>query len=798
MSSKNKKTCIRNESTDHHQYYVTIELFFNKIFDEGILMGRDKIDKAIGNWVFTANSKEGATEEATANLVHKSIKYFIACHVIRLSNNYKGKTISKRLNLYNDLWEKYKLASKRFELCATRLDDAIDIFNKQKSSESLLKLDKLLVSIWIEYFDNNIQKQLINEIIQIIDLSRSNVQENMHKISAYIEHMKYLDSVMSPVIKVVEKDKYNEGETEEEKKPEKPKDPRESVFYNFFVSPFLESTRDYYKRHASNLFSTLPLSEYIKEVRNIIVHETIFSNRYLESYTRAEYINILIETLVQDRIEEICSVFDEGYRNKNYALISSIYFILVESINCRDQFNEIFRRCIMADAHEYMKNSKEQIDDKDYYQFLYALYEPYNNGIECIEKCMDGDKSSKSVLDIACDVFVNENIVIPSSDGTSTKSAELLARCSDYIFKNKKKLSDVEVDREIKKLVKMVQFLRNIEAFITFFSRLMIQRIISGKNFSNHYENDFITSMKTIFGIEVTKNFELLRRDEMISADITEKFRKMIENGVKGAPKTSVSYNFKVLTYIKAPIKQTFTFTLPPELRDDLSLFEAFYTGAGDKNQRCKTIQWLNQHCTGEVKLKQEKKSHIFVSNAMQITLLLKYNEGDSFTVDEITNYLDLVFPTLPMNTNNREEIKKRDTGVVVDQIIKTLVIPKILIRTKVDGKGGDIVSFNKNFKSARVRTDINKQINFVSKKFQENTNKDIRIAESTLVQSLIVKCMKSNKAMYHNDLVSKVLKDLKNFKANIALINKAIQTLIEKDYMSLDPEDKKRYLYEA
>lgn len=64
------------------------------------------------------------------------------------------------------------------------------------------------------------------------------------------------------------------------------------------------------------------------------------------------------------------------------------------------------------------------------------------------------------------------------------------------------------------------------------------------------------------------------------------------------------------------------------------------------------------------------------------------------------------------------------------------------------------------------------------------------------IIDATCVRIMKSRKVENHNDLVSAIIHQIKMFPAQPPLIKKRIESLIEREYLERDPDNRAKYIY--
>lgn len=66
-------------------------------------------------------------------------------------------------------------------------------------------------------------------------------------------------------------------------------------------------------------------------------------------------------------------------------------------------------------------------------------------------------------------------------------------------------------------------------------------------------------------------------------------------------------------------------------------------------------------------------------------------------------------------------------------------------------------------------------------------------------IEAAIVRILKARRVLDHNSVISEVTKQLQSrFMPNPAIIKKRIESLIEREFIERDPEDRKLYRYVA
>jgi cullin 3 len=117
---------------------------------------------------------------------------------------------------------------------------------------------------------------------------------------------------------------------------------------------------------------------------------------------------------------------------------------------------------------------------------------------------------------------------------------------------------------------------------------------------------------------------------------------------------------------------------------------------------------------------------------------------------------------------------------------------------TGKDFVNSDQFAVNDQFSSKLVRV----KIQAVSSKGEseperKETRQKVDDDRKHEIEAAIVRIMKARKRLGHNSLITECVEQLKNrFPPNASIIKRRIESLIERDYLTRAPDDRKIYVY--
>lgn len=110
-----------------------------------------------------------------------------------------------------------------------------------------------------------------------------------------------------------------------------------------------------------------------------------------------------------------------------------------------------------------------------------------------------------------------------------------------------------------------------------------------------------------------------------------------------------------------------------------------------------------------------------------------------------------------------------------------------------------DIFAWNKGFTSERIKFKINQIQQDMSAEESRKTNEQVALDRVSILEATIVRIMKSRKKLTLQLLIDGVVSDVsKRFPPDVKEIKKRVESLIEREFMARDEEDRSILHYVA
>ncbi|CCA67819.1 probable SCF complex member Cullin 1 [Serendipita indica DSM 11827] len=511
------------------------------------------------------------------------------------------------------------------------------------------------------------------------------------------------------------------------------------VYKEHFEVPFIAATEKYYKAESDLFLAENTVSDYLKKAEERLREE--------EDRIEREHAEKMWEDFQQlldyDKDEDL---------QRMYALLARI----PEGLEpLRKKFEEHVKRAGQSAISKLVGEGGANVDSLEPKVYVDALLEVYRKNQHTVQRSFKNEMGFVAALDKACRDFVNRN----AATGTSTtKSPELLAKHADALLRKSNKLAEEgDLEEALNQVMILFKYIDDKDVFQTFYTTKLSKRLIHGVSASDEAEASMISKLKDACGFEYTNKLQRMFTDMSLSKDLTDQFKERIE---QSGDTTGGDVGFSIMVLgtnfwpLNAP---THEFIIPREILPTYERFTRYY----QNKHSGRKLTWLWNYSKNELRTNYLNQKYILMTSAYQMAVLIQYNANDTQSLEELITA----------------------TGITKDllvQILSVLVKAKILINEETDQ-----YDLNPNFKSKKIRVNLNLPIKAEVKAEAVDVLKAVDEDRKYVIQATIVRIMKARKTLKNQALIQEVISQISaRFTPKIPDIKKAIETLLEKEYI--------------
>uniref|UniRef100_A0A667YZR1 Cullin 4B n=1 Tax=Myripristis murdjan TaxID=586833 RepID=A0A667YZR1_9TELE len=497
------------------------------------------------------------------------------------------------------------------------------------------------------------------------------------------------------------------------------------IYQDSFEQRFLEETNRLYAAEGQRLMQEREVPEYLHHVNKRLEEEADRVITYLDQSTQKPLIATVEKQLLGEHLtatlqKGLTHLLDEN-RIQDLSLLYQLFSRVRGGV-----------QVLLQHWIEYIKAFGSTIvinpeKDKTMVQELLDFKDKVDH---VIDVCFMKNEKFVNAMKEAFETFINKR---------PNKPAELIAKHVDSKLRaGNKEATDEELEKMLDKIMIIFRFI---------------------------YE----------CGAAFTSKLEGMFKDMELSKDIMVQFKQYMQcQNIPG----NIELTVNILTMGYWPTYVPMEVHLPPEMVRLQEIFKTFYLGKHSGRK----LQWQSTlgHCVLKAEFKEGKKE--LQVSLFQTLVLLMFNEGEEFTLDEI----------------------KLATGIEDSELRRTLqslACGKARVLTKLpkskDVEDGDKFACNDDFKHKLFRIKINQIQMKETVEEQASTTERVFQDRQYQIDAAIVRIMKMRKTLSHNLLVSEVYNQLK-FPVKPADLKKRIESLIDRDYMERDKENPNQYNYVA
>ncbi|KAI0669208.1 Cullin-domain-containing protein [Trametes maxima] len=531
------------------------------------------------------------------------------------------------------------------------------------------------------------------------------------------------------------------------------------VYREHLEAPFLEATEKYYRQESEKFLAENSVADYLKKAEERLREEEDRVERYMNTNTRKALIqkceHVLIrehEDLMWENFQELLDYDKDEDLQRMYALLARV----PEGLEpLRKKFEEHVKRAGSAAVEKLVGEGAagSAAPDVDPKAYVDALLEVHQKNSETVTRSFRGEAGFVASLDKACREFVNRN----AATGTSTtKSPELLAKHADALLrKNNKMAEEEDLESALNKVMVLFKYIDDKDVFQQFYTTKLSKRLIHGVSASDEAEASMISKLKEACGFEYTNKLQRMFTDMSLSKDLTDNFKERMQ---QNHDDMDITFSIMVLGTNFWPLNPpTHDFIIPQDILPTYTRFSQYY----QQKHSGRKLTWLWNYSKNELRTNYLNQKYILMTSSWQMAVLLQYNNNDTLSLEEIVNATAI----------------SKD---ILKQVLAVLVKAKILINEETDQ-----YDLNPNFKSKKIRINLNTPIKAEQKAESTDVLKTVDEDRKYAIQAFIVRIMKARKTMKNQALIQEVITQIsQRFTPKIPDIKKAIDHLLEKEYI--------------
>eukprot|EP01059_Diplonema_ambulator_P031149 TRINITY_DN564_c0_g1_i12.p1 TRINITY_DN564_c0_g1~~TRINITY_DN564_c0_g1_i12.p1 ORF type:complete len:740 (+),score=200.99 TRINITY_DN564_c0_g1_i12:88-2307(+) len=553
---------------------------------------------------------------------------------------------------------------------------------------------------------------------------------------------------------------------------------RRTVYEPLLEHHFIESSREYYIKEASETFQSLSTPEYFKNTFRRMAEERERVERCLADSTLPKILNVIKDQMLKQYATHLIERESSGVRSmlESWRLPElSLTFKALQMINTTQLLLDIIKDYLVTTGSKYIQDPANNENPVALVEGVMKMREAYDELLDhacTVETAKGGqhrDRVFEKEIKQAFVLIVNKN----------PRFAEYLSIAIDTKLRKKRTVED-EYDTYFDKVIILFQYLKDKDIFEKYHKGHLARRLLIKGSACEEGELCFITKLKTEAGHQFTTKIEGMFNDMTVSKGNMDAFSEHV------GPRAGVDISVHVLTTGFWPFTNAVSeaLPLPPPVEALREKFHDFYL-ASHSGRR---LTWLYHMGTAEVKCFFNGRKYEANVHTLQMLILNLFNQRDSMTLGAIHEQT-----LIPM-----QELKKQ----ILSLSINTKVYQRLLIKDCPGAKGMDeetVLSVNQDFSSRHMKFKVSAVLLKETDEQAQETRAKIGDDRKWQLDAVIVRVMKSRKVIDHRELITEVVTLLQpRFAPSPEDIKKRIESLIEREYIERSPDARTTYVYLA
>uniref|UniRef100_A0A8C7C491 Cullin-4B n=1 Tax=Neovison vison TaxID=452646 RepID=A0A8C7C491_NEOVI len=412
------------------------------------------------------------------------------------------------------------------------------------------------------------------------------------------------------------------------------------IYQDSFEQRFLEETNRLYAAEGQKLMQEREVPEYLHHVNKRLEEEADRLITYLDQTTQKSLIATVEKQLLGEHLTAILqkglnNLLDEN-RIQDLSLLYQLFSRVRGGVQVLLQqwieYIKAFGSTIVINPEKDKTMVQELLDFKDKVDHI-------------IDICFLKNEKFINAMKEAFETFINKR---------PNKPAELIAKYVDSKLRaGNKEATDEELEKMLDKIMIIFRFIYGKDVFEAFYKKDLAKRLLVGKSASVDAEKSMLSKLKHECGAAFTSKLEGMFKDMELSKDIMIQFKQYMQNqNVPG----NIELTVNILTMGYWPTYVPMEVHLPPEMVKLQEIFKTFYLGKHSGRK----LQWQSTlgHCVLKAEFKEGKKE--LQVSLFQTLVLLMFNEGEEFSLEEIKQATGIGLFSLFLKENGKSSTTER------------------------------------------------------------------------------------------------------------------------------------------
>jgi len=538
-----------------------------------------------------------------------------------------------------------------------------------------------------------------------------------------------------------------------------------------FEVDFLKNTVSFYQREAQDLMGTHTCTQYLKRVEARLAEEEARADQYLDKSTKSklkskvqhELIVRHARRLVEDEKSGCVFMFNEDMEED----LARMYKLFAREPASLKFIRDCLSKLIKETGNTIVCDKNNAKDPKLFVRRVLATRAKFTN---FLKKSFKNDRMIGKAITQSVEYFLNQD----------AKNAQYLSLyVDDLLRRGVKAIAEEEVDGKLDDVISIFQYLNDKDIFEDCYKKHLSTRLLTGQSANEKVEKDMIAKLKTECGHQFTSRLEGMFKDIAQSNALKKGYHEHVEACTGARPPCEMAVT--VLTTGFWPVPPKDECVLPAEASATCTHFKGYYSNVHSGRR----LAWQPSLGTAELKVKFAKGRKELLVSSYQMVIMMLYNAKDCYSYAEIK-----AATKIPEAELSRQ--------------LLSLAHPKIKILNKSPNtkaiSDAHTFTFNEAYTSGLFRVKIPLlSVRAVAPSEQQAVPAGVMEGRKSRVEAAIVRVMKSRKQLDHNTLIEEVVKQLSSrFGVEMAFIKKRIESLIERDYLKRDDQNRRIYHYLA